>query len=65
MDLFPQIWDVGERFRDCDHRATMSSMLVTGTPPGEFDGSNYFQIENVSDNPTDFMRTCEETGCSL
>ena len=65
-ELFPQLWNVGERFRACDHRATIATMTVKGRPASEVDGQNFFRILNVPQNPEKTqMRTCEQTGCSF
>lgn len=63
--LTPQLWGVGEKLRACDHRLTLSSMTVQGRDPSEVEGDNLLEILNVSDNPEENMRTCEETGCEL
>lgn len=64
--LTPQLWGVGERFRECDHRATISTFTVQGRDQGEVDDQNYFEIINVEDNPEETqMRTCDETGCEF
>ncbi|MFC7318826.1 ABC transporter substrate-binding protein [Halomarina halobia] len=65
-ELFPQLWNVGERFRACDHRATIATMTVKGRPPEEVDGQNYYRILEVPQDPEETqMRTCEQTGCSF
>ncbi|WP_336328575.1 ABC transporter substrate-binding protein [Halovenus sp. HT40] len=65
-ELFPQLWGVGERFRACDHRASISTMTVQGRDPSEVDGQNFYEIINVPQNPEETqMRTCDQTGCSF
>lgn len=65
-ELFPQLWGVGERFRACDHRATIATMTVQGRPPSELDGQNFFRILEVPQNPAETqMRACNQTGCSF
>lgn len=65
-ELFPQLWGVGEKFRACDHRASIATMPVKGRKPSEVDGQNYFRILNVPENPAKTqMRTCDQTGCSF
>lgn len=65
-ELFPQLWGTGERFRACDHRATISTFTVQGRDPDEVDDQNFFEIINVPENPEDTqMRTCDETGCEF
>ncbi|WP_299269604.1 ABC transporter substrate-binding protein [Halorientalis sp.] len=65
-ELFPQLWGTGERFRSCDHRASIATMTVQGRDPSEVDGQNYYEVINVPDDPADaHMRTCDQTGCSF
>lgn len=65
-ELTPQLWNVGERFRECDHRATISTFTVKGRPASEVKEQNYFEIINVPQNPEESqMRTCEQTGCTF
>lgn len=65
-ELFPQLWGVGERFRACDHRASISTMPVKGRDPSEVDGQNFFRIIEVPETPEETqMRTCDQTGCSF
>jgi branched-chain amino acid transport system substrate-binding protein len=65
-ELFPQLWGIGEKFRACDHRASIATMTVKGRKPSEVDGQNFFRILNVPENPAETqMRTCDQTGCSL
>lgn len=65
--LFPQIWNRGERIRACDHRATAPTMTVQGIPEAEanVEDGDVFEIVNVPEKLEQYMRTCEETGCSL
>lgn len=66
--LFPQLWGVGEKFRACDHRATIASFTVQGRPPSQVnpDEQNFYEIVNVPQNPVETqMRTCEQTGCTF
>lgn len=66
MELFPQLWGTGERFRACDHAVTIPTLAVTGRDPSEVDGQNHFEVLNVPQNPEDTqMRDCSETGCEL
>ncbi|MFC6838443.1 ABC transporter substrate-binding protein [Halomarina ordinaria] len=65
-ELFPQLWGVGERFRACDHRASIATLTVKGRPGSEVDGQNFFEVLNTPQNPEETqMRTCDETGCSF
>lgn len=65
-ELFPQLWGIGEKFRACDHRASIATMTVKGRKPSEVDGQNFFRILNVPENPAETqMRTCDQTGCSF
>ncbi|WP_136716563.1 ABC transporter substrate-binding protein [Halorientalis salina] len=65
-ELFPQLWGVGEKFRACDHRASISTMTVQGRDPSDVDGQNFFEVINVPQNPEETqMRTCDQTGCSF
>jgi hypothetical protein len=65
-ELFPQLWGVGERFRACDHRASIATMTVQGRDPSEVDGQNYYEVINVPDDPAEeHMRSCDQTGCSF
>lgn len=64
--LFPQLWGVGEKFRACDHRATIATMAVRGRPKSEVSGQNYYKILWIPENPIEkTMRTCEQTGCTF
>jgi branched-chain amino acid transport system substrate-binding protein len=65
-ELSPQLWGAGERFRACDHRATIASLTVQGRDPSEVDGQNFYEIVNVPQNPEETqMRSCDQTGCDL
>ena len=64
--LFPQLWGVGERFRKCDHRATISSPTIQGRSPSEVNEWNMFKVVDFPSNPEKTqMRDCANTGCSL
>ncbi|WP_299267352.1 ABC transporter substrate-binding protein [Halorientalis sp.] len=66
MELFPQLWGTGERFRACDHAATVPTLTVTGRDPSEVDGQNHFEVVNAPQNVEETqMRDCSETGCEL
>lgn len=65
-ELTPQLWNVDERFRECDHRATISTFTVKGRLASEVEDQNYFKIINAPQNPEESqMRTCDQTGCTF
>ncbi len=65
--IYPQIWNQGERIRECDHRATAPTMTIQGLPPAEADVENgdIFDIVSVPEQLEQYMRPCEETGCTM
>lgn len=66
-EVFPQIWGQGERLRACDHRMTAATLTVQGLPPEEADVENA-ELFDIVERPSEleqFMRTCEETGCTM
>lgn len=67
MEIYPQIWNQGERLRECDHRATAPTMTIQGLPPEEADpeGGDIFDVVSVPESLEQYMRPCEETGCSF
>lgn len=63
-EFVPQIWGSGERFRACDHAATIAQMTVTGRKD-QWEENDPWQIANTPENPEEKMRTCAETDCEL
>ncbi|WP_255152057.1 ABC transporter substrate-binding protein [Halorarius halobius] len=67
-ELFPQLWGVGEKFRECDHRASIATMIVQakqGLSQQNLDNGNVYTILDYPEDPESVMRTCEETGCEM
>ncbi|WP_436347143.1 ABC transporter substrate-binding protein [Natronorubrum sp. FCH18a] len=65
-ELTPQLWGNNERFRACDHRASITTFTVQGRDSDEIDEQNFFEIVNAVDDPEGLqMRACDETGCDL
>jgi branched-chain amino acid transport system substrate-binding protein len=66
-EVFPQIWNRGERIRECDHRMTAATLTAQGIPPEEADVENaeLFEIIDRPDELEQFMRTCEEASCTM
>lgn len=63
-----QLWDVGERFRACDHRGTTSTMVVQaveGLSQENIDSGDVYEILSYPEDPESVMRSCEETGCEM
>ncbi|WP_227378151.1 ABC transporter substrate-binding protein [Haladaptatus halobius] len=66
--LSPQLWGVGEKYRACDHRATISTMIVQakqGLSQQNIDSGSVYTILDYPKNPESVMRSCEETGCQM
>lgn len=63
-----QMWGVGERFRACDHRGTVATMVVQAKENLSQENVDNGDVYNILSYPTDpesVMRTCEETGCQM
>lgn len=66
--LFPQLWNVGEKYRACDHRATIATMVVQAKEnltQKDIDEGTVYKILSYPKQPESVMRSCEETGCKL
>jgi hypothetical protein len=65
--LAKQLWDVDERYRACNQALIYPPLLVQGRPQEDWneEESNLFEIYNYPEDPSEFYRTCEETGCEL
>jgi len=67
MEIFPQLWGVGEQYRACDHRGTLPPVTVRGRPEGDLnaDSSNPFEVIEIVEDVESTMIPCEETGCNM
>lgn len=66
--LAQQLWNVGEKYRACDHRATVSTMIVQAKKnltQKDIDNQTVYRILDYPKQPESVMRTCEQTGCKM
>jgi branched-chain amino acid transport system substrate-binding protein len=65
--LAEQLWGTGEAFRGCNQALVYPPLLVQGRPEDEWneDQTNLFEVFNKPEEPSEFYRSCEETGCEL
>jgi len=67
-ELYPQLWGVGEKYRECDHRTSIATMIVQakqGLSQQNIDNGDVYTILDYPEDPESVMRTCEETGCQM
>jgi len=65
--LDKQLWDIGEQYRACNQALIYPPILVQGRSQDDWneEESNLFEVYNYPEDPSEFYRTCEETGCEL
>lgn len=65
--LSEQLWGTGERYRACNQALVYPPLLVQGRPENEVneERTNLFEVFNTPEEPTEFYRSCEDTGCGV